>query len=181
MIVFTVQNSITQQYYVGIATECSSSRWQKFVAATAYNIEAAIYDDLKQYGTKNFQVSDYAETSDREELGELLREAIIEFNASSLQGIKTTPPVQIVASNKSNKKTPTQKSSSLSSEPVKAEKIASGRTSSSKKEKSIREAIAKEKAEREQEKLAKIADEADEMKAIMARLDARSATTKSRR
>lgn len=181
MIVFTVQNSISQQYYVGIATDCSTSRWNKFIAAAAYNIDAAIYDDLKEYGADNFQVSDYAVTSDREELGELLREAIVEFNASSLQGIKTAAPVRIIAGNKGNKKTPARKSSKLVSETTKTEKIASGRTSSSKKEKSIREAIAKEKAEREQQKLAKIAAEADEMKAIMARLDARGATAKGRR
>lgn len=179
MIVFTVLNSITQQYYVGIATECSEDRWQKFVAASVHNIDAPIYHDLKEHGADNFQLSDYAESSDREELGELVREAMIEYNALSLQGVKTSAPVLAEVSSK--KKTTAQKTTTKSAKPAKTEKIATGRTTSTKKEKAIREAIAKEKADREQQKLSQIAAEADEMKAIMARLDARSASAKTRR
>ena len=183
MIVFTALNSKTQQYYVGIATDSKENRWQKFVKASAQNIDAPIYQDIKEYGSESFLLSDYAETDDREELGDLVKEAIVEFNAISLQGVKTAAPVAATTppAKKVTRKAPSRSSSSLFAEPEAATKIASGRTGSSKKEKNIREAIAKEKAAREQEKQAQIAAEADEMKAIMARLDSRSAASKRRR
>ena len=57
--------------------------------------------------------------------------------------------------------------------PIK-DKLPEGRVSSSSKEKRIKEAIAKEREQRAAEKAAKVAAEADEMAAIMARLDERN-------
>lgn len=54
------------------------------------------------------------------------------------------------------------------------DKLPEGRVSSSTKEKRIREAIAKEKMERDAKKAAQVAAEADEMAAIMAKLDAKT-------
>ncbi len=53
-------------------------------------------------------------------------------------------------------------------------RLATGRTGSSAKEKRNKDAIAQEKAEREAQQQAKVSAEADEMAAILARLDSRS-------
>jgi colicin import membrane protein len=67
-------------------------------------------------------------------------------------------------------------SSKAKSAPVK-DKLPEGRVSSSAKERRIKEAIAQEKIEREAAQAAKAAAEADEMAAIMAKLDQRTKET----
>ncbi len=59
-------------------------------------------------------------------------------------------------------------------------KLATGRTGSAAKEKRIKEAIALEKLEREALKKRQVTEQADEMKAILANLDARGSTLRKR-
>lgn len=59
-------------------------------------------------------------------------------------------------------------------------KLATGRTGSAAKEKRIKEALALEKQEREALKKRQILEQADEMKAILANLDARGSTLRKR-
>ena len=75
------------------------------------------------------------------------------------------------ASAKSTAANPIEKAAKSAAE---ATPVAKGRTGSTAKEKRIKDAIALEKAEREAQKRAQIAAEAEEMRAIMARLDERS-------
>jgi len=87
---------------------------------------------------------------------------------------------------KSNRRVPTKKkvvakasaesdnAGAVSAEVAVNPKLPEGRTSSSAKEKRIREAIASQKAEMEAQKRDKAADEAKEMRDIMARLDERA-------
>lgn len=109
-----------------------------------------------------------------------------EFNGISLVGVKTTKPkpVKAAAPKKTAAKKTTAKAASKSHGPVTTifskPKISSGRTNSAKKERAIKEAIAEEKAERESQKLAKAAAEAQEMRDIMARLDNRGSSLKKR-
>lgn len=77
------------------------------------------------------------------------------------------------ASTKPAVKDPVASSPKKSASASKPDKLATGRTGSSTKEKRIREAIEQEKAEREARQRSQAAAEADEMAAILARLDER--------
>lgn len=189
MIVFIVTNNITQQVYVGTTQNSPAERWSKLKSAASLDIDAPIYHDIRQYGGDNFTLQDWGFASDREELRELISQAINDFDAITLQGVKTSRPIQKTqATDKKIRKThkasantihaPRNKTNTATPTTTATDKlkIASGRVSSSSKEKVIREGIAKEKAKRQAEQQAKIAAEADEMKAIMARMDARAST-----
>jgi len=67
-----------------------------------------------------------------------------------------------------------------SEEPKVKLKLSTGRTGSAIKEKRIKEAIALEKQERAAKKMKQIQEQSDEMKAILANLDARGSTLRKR-
>ncbi|MCR8921303.1 GIY-YIG nuclease family protein [Dasania sp. GY-MA-18] len=184
MIIFTITNNITQQVYVGTTKECAYERWKQYVAAHNKAIDAPLYRDMREHGVENFSINECGFAYDMEEARELLSETMAELDAINLQGMKTSAAiVKAVSSKTSNSaskpkpKTSRSASSSITAKP----KIANGRTGSSSKEKKIREAIEKEKADRQEQQYRKIAAEAEEMKAIMARLDARAAGPAKRR
>jgi hypothetical protein len=199
LLVFLITNTVTQQTYVGITASCMDSRWQQFIDALHLGIDAPLYTDILEYGQENFTLMEWGETDDFMELKEIKQDVISSEQAIDLQGMRTSRP-RIQASTVSDTTTAIMKSRNAieaanalgkasanktvaitaSTQPAKVArkanpkpKVASGRASSSTKERAIREAIAKEKAERTAKKEQQTAAEADEMSAIMARLDAR--------
>ncbi len=192
MLVYTLTNNITGDVWVGTCKDSSDERFMQLQEAMALGIKAQIYKDLRDFGVQNFTVEDYAVAYDRDELKDIFDEAMDIHNGKSLIGVKTTlgkTSIAKVAPLKSSTST-TAKRKTLSTtaiEPKRAaaalinEKIATGRTGSAKKEKLIKERLAEEKAEREATKLKQIREQADEMAAIMARLDSRGSTVSKRR
>ncbi|NVK37242.1 MAG: GIY-YIG nuclease family protein [Gammaproteobacteria bacterium] len=192
MLVYTLTNNITGDVWVGTCKDSSDERFMQLQEAMALGIKAQIYKDLRDFGVQNFTVEDYAVAYDRDELKDIFDEAMEIHNGKSLTGVKTTlgktsiakvAPLKSSVSSAAKRKT----LSTTSIEPKRAaapltnEKIASGRTGSAKKEKLIKERLAEEKAEREASKLKQIREQADEMAAIMARLDSRGSTVNKRR
>ena len=200
MLVFTITNNITEEVWVGTCKDSSDERFDQLQEAMALGIKAQIYKDLRDFGVQNFTVEDFAVAEDREDLKDLFEEAMEENNGKSLIGIKTslgktsiasTAPLKssVGAYKRPSVATPSRATSSTISraattrrataKPVK-EKIATGRTNNSAKEKLIKEKMADEKAQRESLKSKQVMEQADEMAAIMARLDSRGSTAGKR-
>lgn len=185
MVVYTITNKVTNDVWVGTCTSSGEERFAQFCEAMNLGITAPIYKDLQVFGVSNFTVEEYAYTEDREELKELFSEAM-EFNkGKSLMGVKTAlpkvaepKPVKSRTASLSTQKKAISTSRSMTSAPPK-NKISTGRTSAA-KEKIIKEKLAEEKARQESEKSKQIMEQAGEMAAILARLDARSASMKKR-
>lgn len=185
MIVFTITNDVTDEVYVGTTKDSVEERWKQYQEAAKLDHTAArLFKDIRDFGAEKFTVSEFAAAYDREDLKDMFDEAMDEFNGISLVGVKTTKPKPVKVA--PVKKTAVKKAttSRTASGPVTTKivkpKLASGRTNSAAKERAIKEAIAEEKAERESQKLAKAAAEAQEMRDIMARLDNRGSSLKKR-
>ncbi len=178
MIIFSITNDITEQTYIGTTKDCATARWKEFKSAVALNIDAPLYRDIRQHGSENFTVCEIAVAEDRQELRDLIEDALSEdFSAINLQGVKTRPPANDL------KPAPRKRTAITSKDAVKTTKaakpkLATGRTTSANKEKAIKEGIAREKAERDALKQHKVDAEAAEMKALMARLDERAGGSK---
>ncbi|MGK0444817.1 MAG: hypothetical protein ACJA1U_001754 [Bermanella sp.] len=194
MLVYTLTNNITGDVWVGTCKDSSDERFMQFQEAMALGVKEKIYKDLRDFGVQNFTVEDYALAYDREELKDIFDEAMDTYNGKSLIGVKTSlgktsiaksAPLKSSTSSAKRKtlgtgiaspSTPKKAASSLT-----PAKLATGRTGSAKKEKLIKEKLAEEKAMRESLKSKQIMEQADEMAAIMARLDSRGSTVNKRR
>lgn len=184
MIVFTITNTITSQAYVGITQQTPEERWDLYLSALKLGINAPLYNDIRTHGSDVFTIEEWGYAEDREELRDLVNDAISDLDAINLQGMKTAidkPKVVATKKTVSASKPKTAKTKAAVKPVDQKPKMAIGRTTSSAKEKAIREGIAREKAEREAEKMAQIAAQADEMKALLASLDARAASMGKRR
>lgn len=184
MIVFTLTNDVTDEVYVGTTKDSVEERWKQYQESAIIDHTAArLFKDIRDFGAKNFTVTEYAVAYDREDMKDMFDAAMEEHNGISLVGVKAIKPKpeKVVAPKKAvAKKTVTPTRSKNVATKVAKPKISSGRTGSAAKERAIKEAIALEKAEREQAKLAQAAAEAKEMREIMARLDAKGSTLKKR-
>jgi len=190
LIVFTITNTVTDEVFVGTTKDSAEARWEQFVAAHTQDLKVKLYKDIRDFGVKAFEVDEYAVAFDRADLKDLFDEAMMQYDGISLVGVKTTAPKPVAA--KPSKKAPAKRKTSARADtqhgevisiPVpKAakESISSGRTKNSAKEKAIKEAIELEKAEREAQDRMRQAQQANEMREIMARLDARGSTLKRR-
>lgn len=183
MLVYTLTNNTTGDVWVGTCKDSSDERFMQLQEAMALGIKAQIYKDMRDFGIENFTVEDYAVADDREELKDIFDEAMEIHNGRSLVGVKTTLGKTSIANSaplKSSIKKVTRPSTnaqpSATTKPAKQEKLATGRTGSAKKEKLIKEKLAEEKALREAAKIKQVREQADEMAAIMARLDSRGST-----
>jgi hypothetical protein len=194
LIVFTITNTVTDEVFVGTTKDSAEARWEQFVAAHTQDLKVKLYKDIRDFGVKAFEVDEYAVAFDRADLKDLFDEAMMQYDGISLVGVKTTAPKPVAAqtAKKVAKKAPAKRKTSARADtqhgevisiPVpKAakESISSGRTKNSAKEKLIKEAIELEKAEREAQDRMRQAQQANEMREIMARLDARGSTLKRR-
>ncbi|MGB1239864.1 MAG: GIY-YIG nuclease family protein [Pseudomonadales bacterium] len=193
MIVYTIANSVTDTVYVGTTTSSVEERWAQLQLAAELAIKAPLYKDIRDFGSDCFTVEEYAVADSREALGELFEEAMLQYDGTSLKGLKTSGPKQ-AASNISSSiatagverivaaasKVAERPAISVASAPVAKPKMASGRTGSATRERNIKEGIERDRQAREALKSQQIAEQADEMKAIMARLDARGSTLRRR-
>lgn len=193
MIVFTITNNTTDDVWVGTCKDSSDERFNQYLEAMALGIKHKFYKDLSDFGAQNFTVEDFAVAHDREELKDIFEEAMETYQGKSLVGVKTTLGRTSIAKSAPLKSSTSKLKSSVSSinsravtsssvttkKPIK-EKLATGRTGSANKERLIKEKLAEEKAQREMIKNKQIMEQADEMKAILAGLDARGSTLKKR-
>ncbi|WP_396587114.1 GIY-YIG nuclease family protein [Bermanella sp. R86510] len=190
MLVFTITNHVTDEVWVGTCKDSSDERFAQFQEAMALGIKHQFYKDLEDFGVQNFTVEDYAVATDRDELRDIVDEALETYDGKSLVGVKTTLGKTSIAtaaplrsSVKKAKETSAKRTvastSKVAGPAIKKESLPTGRTSA-KKEKLIKEKIAQEKADRESKKAKKIMEEADEMAAIMAKLDSRGSSLKKR-
>ena len=186
LIVFIITNDVTDEVYVGTTRDSVEERWKQYQEAAELDHTAArLFKDIRDFGAKSFTPSEYAVAFDREDLKDLIEEAMEEHQGISLVGVKTIKPkpIKVAAPKKTAIKKATTKSkasSGLLTTKIVKPKVASGRTNSAAKERAIKEAIAEEKAERESKKLMKASSEAQEMRDIMARLDNRGSSLKKR-
>ncbi len=198
MLVFTITNNITEDVWVGTCKDSSDERFEQFQEAMALGIKSQFYKDLRDFSVQNFTVEDFAVAEDREELKDLFAEAMETYDGRTLVGIKTSlgkTSIATMAPLKSSIKIPKRPVSSAAlaiskaagtkpkRTPSKAviEKVSSGRTGNAAKERMIKEKLADEKAQRAQLKSRQVIDQADEMAAIMARLDSRGSTAGKKR
>ncbi len=189
MIVYLLKNKVTKDVWVGTSPTSGEERFAQLCGAMYLGIKAPIYRDLRDHGVKSFEVEEYAFTEDRDELKDMFDDAMDMYNGKSLIGVKTSlPKVPEPAKRKTAKKTPTSAAASILAKrsggsvtvkPVK-DKIATGRTGSAAKEKLIKEKIALERAKMEAEKSKQVMEQAAEMRALMAAMDARKTTMKKR-
>lgn len=193
MIVFTISNTVTKTVYVGTTNNSVEERWAQLQLAMELPIKAPLYKDMRDLGVDCFSAEEYAVADSREELAELFEEAMSHYEGTSLKGLKMTAPktapseiTSAFVSQKAKvskpalKPKPTIAAVATPAPGVEKLKLATGRTGSAIKERNIKEAITKEKEQREELKSRQIAEQADEMKAIMARLDARGSTLRRR-
>ncbi|MEY8247420.1 MAG: GIY-YIG nuclease family protein [Bermanella sp.] len=195
MLVFTITNNTTEDVWVGTCKDSSDERFEQLQEAMALGIKAQIYKDFRDFGVQNFTVEDFAVAHDREELKDLFAEAMETYDGRSLVGIKTSlgkTSIATMAPLKSSVKSRARPVSAAALAISKAaspkrtskavnEKISSGRTGNAAKERMIKEKLADEKAARAQAKSRQVMDQADEMAAIMARLDSRGSTASKQR
>lgn len=191
MLVYTLTNNITGDVWVGTCKDSSDERFMQFQEAMALGVKEKIYKDLRDFGVQNFTVEDYALAYDREELKDIFDEAMESNNGKSLIGVKTSlgktsiaksAPLKSSVSSTVKRKTlgTTSTTASTVKKAATPAKLATGRTGNAKKEKLIKEKLAEEKAMRESKKSKQIMEQADEMAAIMARLDSRGSTANKR-
>ncbi|MEH6577289.1 MAG: hypothetical protein V7731_09455 [Amphritea sp.] len=202
MIVFTITNTLTDQVYVGTTRDSIDSRLQQILAAMESGLEAGLYTDIRKHGAENFDIAEWAEAEDIQELRDLTRDAIETYSAISLQGLRTKESVpqlnkiRATATKRTTSSTaaPTASSAAASILASRAastseQRIANhstvntsadetpilptGRVSSPAQEKKIREAIAAEKDAMQLERNAKEKAASAEMALLMARIDAR--------
>ncbi|GAA6135727.1 hypothetical protein NBRC116188_25170 [Oceaniserpentilla sp. 4NH20-0058] len=190
MLVYTLTNNITGDVWVGTCKDSSDERFMQLQEAMALGIKAQIYKDLRDFGVENFTVEDYALAYDREELKDIFEDAMETYNGKSLVGVKTTlgktsianaSPLKPSVGGVKRKTAPSSTGAKIAAKPAATQKLASGRTGNVKKEKLIKEKLAEEKANREASKLKQVREQADEMAAIMARLDSRGSTANKQR
>ena len=93
MIVFTITNTLTDQVYVGTTRDSIDSRLQQILAAMESGLEAGLYTDIRKHGAENFDIAEWAEAEDIQELRDLTRDAIETYSAISLQGLRTKESV----------------------------------------------------------------------------------------
>lgn len=191
MIVFTLVNEATDDVWVGTAREGVSpeARFRQFQNALELGIAHPFYEELKKFGPDAFSVNLFAAAEDPTELKMFMEEALEAYDGKSLAGIKTVLPSTPKASPSPRPK-PRSKAAVTGKTPAKShsrtnsraagEKLPSGRTGSAAKEKKIKEAIEAEKAAITAAKTKRAEEEADEMKAILAGLDARGSTLRKR-
>ncbi|WP_283787423.1 GIY-YIG nuclease family protein [Bermanella sp. WJH001] len=192
MLVYTLTNNITGDVWVGTCKDSSDERFMQFQEAMALGVKEKIYKDLRDFGVENFTVEDYALAYDREELKDIFDDAMETYNGKSLIGVKTSLGKTSIAKSAplkssvgtAKRKTlgsTTRTTTSTVKKAAAPAKLATGRTGNAKKEKLIKEKLAEEKALRESMKSKQIMEQADEMAAIMARLDSRGSTVNKRR
>lgn len=191
MIVFTLINELNDDVWVGTTREDVSpeARFKQLQDALELGFDHPFYKDLKAFGPKAFSVNLFAVAEDRTELKMLVEEALETYEGKSLVGIKTVRPgttqAALAPKAKSKPRTATAKTASAQSnsrtspKEVK-EKLSTGRTGNAAKERKIKEAIEAEKAAIAAAKAKRVMEEAAEMKAIMAGLDARGSTLRKR-
>ncbi|CAH0993188.1 hypothetical protein SIN8267_03329 [Sinobacterium norvegicum] len=248
MIVFTITNNESHEVYVGTARNTAEEKWSQYLASTSAGLDFPLYNDIRDYGSDAFTISEWAFADSLEELTALNREAMQTFDGISLRGHKTVNSSVVLAPQNIDKAVSVSgmvrnrttvekkvhstaaktvfamkmngvgndvesgadststvivddktsemigkvlgkpkagaKKAASKKKPAAPAKIASGRTGNSVKEKRIKEAIAAEKEAREKAAKSKVAAEADEMAAILSRLESReagSAAYKNRR
>lgn len=197
MIVFTITNNTTEDVWVGTCKDSSDERFQQYQEAMALGVKHQFYKDLSDFGVQNFTVDDFAVAHDREELKDVFDEAMESYEGRSLVGVKTSlgktsiaksaplkssvPKSRLTGVGSGIKTAPSARAAATrtSAKPTK-EKLSSGRTGSAIKERLIKEQLANEKAARDSIKNKQVMEQADEMKAILAGLDARGSTLKKR-
>ena len=185
MIVFTVTNTVTDEVFVGTTKDSAAERWQQLVDAHTLGISSKLYKDIRDFGEKAFQVQEYAVAYDREDLKDLFEAAMEEYEGISLVGVKTSVP-KVKVAKPAARKTVTRSSATGSSAPKKVASsiskpsVSAGRTGNAAKEKAIKEAIETERAQREAVDRTRQAEQAKEMREIMARLDARGSSLRRR-
>ncbi|MFC6979904.1 hypothetical protein [Microbulbifer taiwanensis] len=190
MIVFTLVNEATDDVWVGTAREGVSpeARFKQFQDALGLGIAHPFYKELKTFGPDAFSVNLFAAAEDPAELKMLFEEALEAHDGKSLAGIKTVRPgttkAALAPKPKSRSAAASARKASLGESPVASkpvrEKLSNGRTGSAVKERKIKEAIEAEKAAIAAAKAKRAAEEAAEMKAILAGLDARGSTLRKR-
>lgn len=189
MIVYLLKNKVTREVWVGTSPTSGEERFAQLCGSMYLGIKEQIYRDLREHGVDAFTVEEYAVAEDREELKDMFEDAMDMFNGKSLMGVKTSlPKAPEPAAKRVVKKSTTTTTGSMVAtrspgavtvKPVK-DKIATGRTGSAAKEKLIKEKIALERAKIEAEKSKLVMEQAAEMRALMAAMDARKATGKKR-
>ncbi|MFV8783037.1 hypothetical protein ACNKU7_11485 [Microbulbifer sp. SA54] len=191
MHVFTLTNEATDHVWVGTCREGVSpeARFKQLQKALPLGIDHPFYRELKVFGPDVYSTELFAVVEDRQELAEMVEEALDTYNGKSLVGITTVLPgttkSSLAPKAKSKPRTSAAKVTAISgaqsrtTKPVK-EKLASGRTGSAARERAIKAGIEAEKAAMAAAKAKKIQEEADEMKAILAGLDARGSTLSRR-
>lgn len=191
MIVFTLINEATDDVWVGTAREGVSpeARFKQFQDALELDIDHPFYKELRTFGPDAFSVNLFAAAEDAMELKMLQEEALEAYDGKSLAGIKTVRPGTTKAAlapkpkprsrTAGARKISTKSNAKVTTRAAK-EKLPSGRTGSAAKEKKIKEAIEAEKAAIAAAKTKRAEEEADEMKAILAGLDARGSTLRKR-
>ncbi|ROR94764.1 hypothetical protein EDC56_3907 [Sinobacterium caligoides] len=97
MIVFTITNQHTNEVYVGTARNTAEEKWKQYLSSTAAGLDFPLYNDIRDYGSDAFQVSEWAFADSMEELTTLNREAMLKFDGISLRGHKTVNSSVVLA------------------------------------------------------------------------------------
>lgn len=187
MIVYLLKNKVTREVWVGTSPTSGEERFAQLCGSMYLGIKEQIYRDLREHGVDAFTVEEYAVAEDREELKDMFEDAMDMFNGKSLIGVKTSLPKApepaakrvVKKSTTTGSMVATRSPGAVTVKPVK-DKIATGRTGSAAKEKLIKEKIALERAKMEAEKSKLVMEQAAEMRALMAAMDARKAPAKKR-
>ncbi|WP_210396150.1 hypothetical protein [Motiliproteus sediminis] len=185
MIVFTLTNTLSGQVYVGTTQDCPQRRWGQLCAAAHEGLEDDLFSDIRHCGENSFELREWAVAESLSELRQLAEEALTEHDALSLQGIRTRPTRRATRdttpqpSQASPKRSAAQRKASTVGTATPAvsmdgpEKLPTGRVRNSDKERKLRAAIEQQKIERLAQERAQQQAQADEMAAIMARIDSR--------
>lgn len=83
MIIYKITNIINNKVYIGLTTSTLEYRWSRHITESKnINNEKHLYKSIRKYGLNNFKIEIIAETDSFEELGELERKYIKEYNST---------------------------------------------------------------------------------------------------
>ena len=82
MIIYKITNKINNKIYIGLTTTSLVNRWNSHKGAAKSN-PRHLYCSMRKYGVENFEIEQIDEASTLEELGQLERKYIAQYNSKN--------------------------------------------------------------------------------------------------
>ena len=83
MIIYKITNRLNNKIYIGLTTQSLEKRWVSHKAEGKRGNKKPLYVEMRKYGIKNFTIEEIDHATSLEELGELERKYIKQFDSTN--------------------------------------------------------------------------------------------------